>query len=281
MHGGARGGGRGRGERELKAEMMPPDSQARMAAAAQAVAPLVRLCQDAGRATAQGRRAAALELWERAAALAGASPGLPPDNLLAPYLLHELCAARVALSDGVRAAAAAQRDARGAAAAADAAWRADDEGAALRPLALRALAALHARFLAGTLFKPTLPEIMFFTPLQRNAVSAGAETLLGCARDAARCCAPLDDAAARALGDALRTALQLEAAYARRDDPRDRHPVFGAPLLELLHCTVIGAPAAEAAPPARRAHGQPHARRGGGGAPPRAAPAVIRCGVIE
>jgi hypothetical protein len=146
-------------------------------AAADTVAPLLRLECAIRRAFELRRFARALGISERE--LAAAEATLPDDSLVVAYLLQHVSHWRTAYAEDVVAAAAAAQT-FGYADALTAAW-AREEQALLQ--SQRCLALLHARWRAGTLFSLTPEEAAFFAGLKKPC--PGAEVYVTCAGDAA------------------------------------------------------------------------------------------------
>jgi hypothetical protein len=147
------------------------------AAAADTVAPLLRLTREIHEAHNVARFARALELSERA--LADAEATLPHDSLVVAYLLGTVICSRTAFTQNV--AAAAQTP--GYTDALTAAWARDEQALAL---AQRCLALLHARWRAGAVFfLVTLEETAFLKKKKKGPPFPGVDVYVACARDAA------------------------------------------------------------------------------------------------
>jgi hypothetical protein len=176
------------------------------AAAADTVAPLLRLRRSAEQAFELARFTRAQELAERA--LAAAEATLPGDSLVGAHLLQFVIQLRTTLADDV--AAAAQTPA-GYTVALKAAWARDEQAL---PLSQRCLALLNARWRAGTLLSLSPEEAAFFADLQMP--NPGAVAYIVGASHAA-CCWPAlrtpaeEEARVRGVHGALRAALELEA----------------------------------------------------------------------
>jgi hypothetical protein len=149
---------------------------ARMAAAAaDTVAPLLRLERATWQAFELARFARALELSERA--LAAAEATLPGDSLVLAQLLHTVSRCRTHYTDDVLAAAQTP----GCVDALRAAWARDEQALALSQ---RCLALLHARWRAGTLFSLTPEEAAFFGEHGLKMPCPGTEPYIQCSNDA-------------------------------------------------------------------------------------------------
>jgi hypothetical protein len=174
------------------------------AAAADTVAPLLRLERATWQAFELARFARALELSERA--LAAAETTLSGDSLVVVHLLQTMIRLRTVFTEDVVAAARTP----GYFGALKAAWVRDDQALALSQ---RCLVLLHARWRAGALVSLSPEEAAFFADGTPNP---GAAVYIRCASDAA-CCWPAlrtpadDEARVRGVHGALRAALKLEA----------------------------------------------------------------------
>jgi hypothetical protein len=144
----------------------PPVAHARAAPEA-LVAPLVQLVRAADGAKSRRRLPRALELYERALALAEAS--LPLSTLLSVLMLEVVISTRLALVAGN----ADMPTAR--AALHIAAWRSDEQ---LLRQSQRCLGLLRARWAAGTLLSPTPEESCFAECFNRTPASVGVESFV-------------------------------------------------------------------------------------------------------
>jgi hypothetical protein len=180
------------------------------AAAADTMAPLLRLGRHVQQAFELARFARARELSERA--LAAAEATLPGDSLVVAHLQQVVIQLRTAYTEDV-VAAAAHHTTPGYLDALAAAWARDEQ---VLPLSQRCLALLHARWRAGALFALTLEEAGFFADSGLSMPCPGAEVYIRCASDAA-CYWPAlrtpreEEARVRRVHGALRAALELKA----------------------------------------------------------------------
>jgi hypothetical protein len=172
------------------------------AAAAEKVAPLLQLQRAAVRATEMMRLARALELYERAAAVADAT--LPRDSLVTAFCLgraKNTCMNQACDScDNPLAPDMMQ-----------VAWQRDER---LPSLSRRCLMLYDARFCAGTLFTPTPEERAFFADDWMPAPLQGAVMFWTCAQEAAAFWPPVrvrakEEARLHAIYDAVRAALEV------------------------------------------------------------------------
>jgi hypothetical protein len=178
------------------------------AAAADTVAPLLRLERAIKQAFELARFARVQELCGRA--LAAAEATLPGDSLVFAYLLQLVCHNRTTLTEDVVAAAQTP----GFADALKAAW-ARDEQALLQ--SQRCLALLHARWRASSLISLNTPEeAAFFGEHGLQRPCPGVDVYIQCASDAVFSWPTLrtpaeEEARVRGVHGALRAALELEA----------------------------------------------------------------------
>jgi hypothetical protein len=137
------------------------------------VAPVLQLVRSADEARMRGRLPRALELSERALALAETT--LPESTLLTASLLEQTINRRLGLAAGGSAATTL--------AMAATAWRSDEQ---LMLLSQRLLGLLRARWAAGTLLTPTPEELCFVEGVSkaRTPELLGVELFAGWAVDA-------------------------------------------------------------------------------------------------
>jgi hypothetical protein len=175
------------------------------AAAADTVAPLLRLERATWQAFELARFARALELSERA--LAAAEASLPGDSIVVAYLLQRVSHWRTQYTEDVL----ASMQTPGHFHALTAAWARDEQALALSQ---RCLALLHARWRVGTLFSLTPEEAAFFTDGLKMPSCPGAEAYIQCSNDA--CLWPAlrtpaeEEARVRGVRGALCVALDLQ-----------------------------------------------------------------------
>jgi hypothetical protein len=155
-----------------------PAACATAAAIEDLLAPLARLVRAADEAKNIRRLPRALELYERALALAETT--MPESTLLAAPLLQLIIGARLALAAG--GSAAATTDNGAGATLYEAAWRDDEK---LLRLSQRCLGLLRARWAAGTLMTtPTPEEAHFSAKTTRTPELLGVESFVAWAYDA-------------------------------------------------------------------------------------------------
>ncbi len=140
------------------------------------VAPLLQLARAADDAKDLLRLPRALELYERALALAETT--IPESTLLTAMLLQQIINKRMALAE--RGSAAVTADIPDLNALHVAAWR---SGGELLRLSQRCLGLLRARWAAGTLLTPTSEEAYFAECFNRTAASMGVESFVSWAFD--------------------------------------------------------------------------------------------------
>jgi hypothetical protein len=174
------------------------------AAAADTVAPLLKLALATEQAFHTARYARMTELCGRA--LAAAEATLPGDSLVVAYLLQHLSYCQTGLAEDVVAAGFTPRFF----AANTAAWARDEQALAQ---AQRSLAILNARWRAGSLLALSPEETAFFVH-GLNRPCAATEVYLDCASDAAVYWPALrtpaeEEARVRGVHGALRAALDL------------------------------------------------------------------------
>jgi hypothetical protein len=141
------------------------------------VAPLLQLMRSADDAKIRLRMPRALELYERALALAQTT--MPESTLLAALGLQQIIATRVALAVGASAAVTTEPTVFGP--LFEAARRSDEQ---LLRQSQRLLGLLRARWRAGTLLTPTPKEAYFAECLNRTAASLGVESYVTWAQSA-------------------------------------------------------------------------------------------------
>jgi hypothetical protein len=162
--------------------------EARAAAAAATVAPILQLKGAALAAHKLARNARASELFERA--LRAAQEALPAETVIEAILCVELSWSRV-VWERAHVASRAGTPAAQQAAAISAAWLDDAHSVAASQRALRIC---HARWRAGTLLTVTPEEHAFFGTGSDVSAHPGADAYVLCAQDAARFWPALRDA---------------------------------------------------------------------------------------